>query len=61
MIYGHWCTLCLASAAISVAMIGPAMDEALASCQFLRRAYDTPGVSFWKAFWGRDASNHFPS
>ena len=30
-----WCTLCLASAAASMAMIGPAMDEVLASLQHL--------------------------
>jgi hypothetical protein len=34
--FGSWCTLCLASAAVSVAMIGPAMDEVLASLQYLR-------------------------
>lgn len=32
-----WCTLCLASALISVLMIGPAMDELLASLQYLKR------------------------
>ena len=60
VLYGQWCTLCLGSAAISLLMIGPAMDEALASCQFLRRVYDTPGVSLWKAFWGRHSCNSFP-
>ena len=33
-----WCTLCLTSAAISLVLIGPAMDELLASLQALRRA-----------------------
>ena len=46
-----WCTLCLASAVISVAMIGPAMDEFLASLQHLRREKDA-GRSVWRAFWG---------
>jgi uncharacterized membrane protein len=32
-----WCTLCLASALVSVLMIGPAMDEVLASLQHLKR------------------------
>lgn len=48
-----WCTACLASAVVSVAMIGPAMDELLASLQHLRRARDS-GRSLWRAFWGLD-------
>lgn len=52
VLYDAWCTLCLASAVISVVMIGPAMDESLASLQYLRREYDS-GRSVWKAFWGR--------
>lgn len=46
-----FCTLCLVTAVISVVMIGPAMDEVLASLQFLRRARDE-GRSVWRAFWG---------
>ena len=49
--FGHWCTLCLSTALISVLMIGPAMDEFLASCQYLRRVHDRGGP-FWAAFWG---------
>lgn len=45
-----WCTLCLASAVISLAMIGPALDETLASLQYLRQVYDRGG-SVWQAFW----------
>lgn len=52
---GAWCTLCLASAVVSALMIGPAMDEALASCQHLKRVAADPDRSFWKAFWGYDA------
>lgn len=52
VMYGEWCTLCLASAVVSVAMIAPAMDEALASLQHMRRVKDTPGHSVWRAFWG---------
>ncbi len=55
VLFDAWCTLCLASAAISVAMIGPAMDELLASLQHVKRAGDH-GRSRWRAFWGLDAS-----
>ncbi|WP_242916580.1 vitamin K epoxide reductase family protein [Pontibacter liquoris] len=51
VLYHAWCTLCLCSAAISVIMIGPAMDEMLASLQYMRRVKDAR-VSLWKAFWG---------
>lgn len=46
-----WCTLCLVSAAISVAMIGPAVDEVLASLQHLKRE-SARGHSIWRTFWG---------
>lgn len=46
-----WCTLCLTSALISIGMIGPAMDEVLASLQYLRRVH-ARGGSPWRAFWG---------
>ena len=48
---GAWCTLCLASAVVSVLMIGPALDEFLASLQHLRRVH-AEGDSAWRAFWG---------
>lgn len=51
LVLDAWCTLCLASAVISLAMIGPAVDEMLASLQFLRRERDR-GNSLWDAFWG---------
>ena len=51
VLFDAWCTLCLASAVISVLMIGPAMDEMLASLQFLRGEADR-GNSIWRAFWG---------
>ena len=51
VLYGNWCTLCLTTAAISVAMIGPAMDEVLASLQYLKRVR-SEGGSLWRAFWG---------
>ena len=51
VLFQSWCTLCLASATISVLMIGPAMDEMLASLQYLKRVKDS-GNSVWRAFWG---------
>jgi nucleoside-diphosphate-sugar epimerase/uncharacterized membrane protein len=48
----NWCTLCLVSALLAVVMIGPAMDEVLASLQYLKRQYEK-GHSIWHAFWGR--------
>ena len=51
LVFGAWCTLCLVSAAISMTMIGPALDELLASLQYLKRAGQA-GRSVWPAFWG---------
>jgi hypothetical protein len=53
VLFGAWCTLCLASALISVLMIGPAMDEILASLQFVQRERRR-GRSTWRVFWGLD-------
>ena len=50
VLFDAWCSLCLASAAISVLMIGPAMDEFLASLQFVKGEWDK-GNSVWNAFW----------
>ncbi|HXH81353.1 MAG TPA: vitamin K epoxide reductase family protein [Candidatus Tectomicrobia bacterium] len=55
VLLGAWCTLCLASAVVSVAMIGPALDEVLASVQHLRRVQRSGG-SLWRAFWGPGAA-----
>jgi uncharacterized membrane protein len=51
VLFNAWCTLCLASAVVSLAMIGPAMDEVLASLQHLKRAH-MEGRSVWRTFWG---------
>jgi uncharacterized membrane protein len=51
VLFHAWCTLCLASAVISIAMIGPAMDELLASLQHLCRER-ARGRALWQAFWG---------
>ena len=51
VMFDAFCTLCLASAMISVLMIAPAMDEFLASLQHLRRERQR-GASLWRSFWG---------
>ena len=53
VLFGTWCTLCLGSAVISLLMIGPALDEMLASLQFLQSERDK-GRSLWKVFLGLD-------
>jgi uncharacterized membrane protein len=51
LLFHAWCTLCLASAAVSLALTAPALDEALASFDFLERV-GAEGGSRWRAFWG---------
>lgn len=51
VLFDAWCTLCLASAVVSILMIGPAMDEVLASLQHIRQR-SRAGESVWRAFWG---------
>ncbi|MGQ0608381.1 MAG: vitamin K epoxide reductase family protein [Chloroflexota bacterium] len=53
VMFDAWCTLCLASAVVSLVMIGPAMDEVLASAQHLR-GVKRRGGSAWRAFWGME-------
>lgn len=60
VLYDSFCTLCLASAVVSLAMIGPAVDEVLASLQFLKRRR-AQGRSVWRAFWGIDGDDAQPS
>jgi uncharacterized membrane protein len=55
VLVGAWCTLCLVNAFISIVMISPAMDEVLASLQYLQTV-NKQGHSVWTAFWGK--SNH---
>lgn len=52
VLYNAFCTLCLVSGVVSLAMIGPAVDEVLASLQHLKRE-GRAGRSVWAAFWGR--------
>lgn len=47
---GAWCTLCLITAFIMLIMVPPAVDEVLASVQFLLRM-KKQGESFWRVFW----------
>lgn len=54
LVEGQWCTLCLVTALVSIIMIPPAMDEALASLQYIKRAYDDPKRSAWRALWGKE-------
>lgn len=56
VLYDAWCTVCMMTALISVIMIGPTLDEMLASLQFLKRAKDK-GRPLWKTFLGRDEYN----
>jgi uncharacterized membrane protein len=51
VLVGAWCSLCIVTAILSVVMIGPAIDELLASLQYLQRV-KRAGHSVWKAFWG---------
>lgn len=51
VVYDTFCTLCLVTALISVAMIGPAMDEVLATLQHVKRQR-RDGRSFRSALFG---------
>ena len=60
VLVGAWCTLCMLTAVISVVMISPAMDELLASLQWLQRVRRS-GYSVWKAFRGNaEIANKVP-
>jgi uncharacterized membrane protein len=54
VVFGAWCTLCLLTALLSVLMVGPTLDEVLASLQFVKRE-KALGNSAWRAFWGSSA------
>ena len=55
-VVGSWCTLCLASAAISLLLVWLAYDEVWASLIYLWRVRTRAGGfltrTFWQAFWG---------
>ncbi|RDV15828.1 dTDP-glucose 4,6-dehydratase [Pontibacter diazotrophicus] len=48
---GHWCTLCLTSAMISLLMIPFTIDEVLATIQLMRHEKKERGTSYWKSLW----------
>ena len=54
-VVGHWCFLCLCSAAISIILIVYAYDEVWASLVYLRRVwrYTHSRREVWNVFWGR--------
>jgi uncharacterized membrane protein len=47
---GAWCSLCLFTALAMLVMISPALDEVIATVQFLRRSH-REGQPFWPVFW----------
>lgn len=50
VVVGEWCTLCLVVAALMLAMIPLAVDEVVATMQFLRRSRQA-GRPFWRTFF----------
>jgi hypothetical protein len=54
VLYDNFCTLCLFSGVVSLAMIGPGVDEVLASLQHMRREH-RDGKSLWRVFWGLES------
>lgn len=46
---GAWCFLCLLTALIMLLMVAPALDEVVATVQFLRQSYKE-GKPFWRTF-----------
>lgn len=52
LLFNAWCSLCLLTAILSIAIIGPAMDEALACLQYLKHIRQTRTKNeFWNIFW----------
>jgi hypothetical protein len=51
---GDWCTLCLVSAGLSLALFALGIDEARAAWQHVRRAH-ARGAGWGEALWGRAA------
>ena len=54
-VVGHWCFLCLCSAAISLILIYYAYDEVWSSLVYLRRVWrhTRDRREVWNVFWGR--------
>jgi nucleoside-diphosphate-sugar epimerase/uncharacterized membrane protein len=47
---GAWCTLCLVASVVMLLMVSPALDEVIATGQFLLRARRERS-NMWRAFW----------
>lgn len=47
---GAWCTLCLVASVVMLLMVSPALDEVIATGQFLLRTRRERG-HVWRAFW----------
>jgi hypothetical protein len=56
LLFHTYCTLCLASAACSILMVGIVIAEFMAAWQFLNRERDQ-GRSTWRALWGRHGTS----
>lgn len=50
---GDWCTLCLAASVVMLLMVSPALDEVIATGQFLLRTRRAGG-HMWRVFWRGD-------
>jgi len=48
---GHWCTLCLTSALVSLIMIPFTIDEAVATIQLMRDEKSRHNTSYWTPLW----------
>lgn len=51
-------TTCLLTTGLAALLVGPAMDEVLATLQYLRVVYDD-GDSVWQALWGISVDEEF--
>jgi hypothetical protein len=51
VVAGAWCTLCLASAFVSLTLVGSGLEELVATLQHLKRVHEN-GRSAWQALWG---------
>jgi hypothetical protein len=47
---GYWCSICLATALLMLAMIPFTVDEVVATVQFLKETVQE-GKPFWRTFW----------
>ena len=57
---GAWCALCLVTAVLTVVMISPAVDEVVATGQFLLQCRRS-GQPLWRCFWQGGAWESAPS